>query len=190
MKLPLLAPMSQTISPGRTWRLMISNSAFWSRNRAFSARTRNRMIPVVNHAWITDTGQPSASAHSWPGGLAKQDGGGRRTRTFEVIRRLIYSQLPLPLGTLPRPTASQPTRRNGGRKAMDDVKTADPVKGSRLGAFMGEGPWQSQPRLAANTPAKRSNCHYSEPMTQACHERTRSKAQVQARRRQSLQSGP
>src|SRR5258707_13421969 len=31
-----------------------------------------------------------------------QYGGGRRTRTFEVIRRLIYSQLPLPLGTLPR----------------------------------------------------------------------------------------
>src|SRR3569623_604249 len=30
------------------------------------------------------------------------DGGGRRTRTFEAIRRLIYSQLPLPLGTLPR----------------------------------------------------------------------------------------
>ena len=44
---------------------------------------------------------------------AKQDGGGRRTRTFEVIRRLIYSQLPLPLGTLPRSTASEPTRRNG-----------------------------------------------------------------------------
>src|SRR6185437_7527266 len=37
---------------------------------------------------------------------AKQDGGGRRTRTFEVIRRLIYSQLPLPLGTLPRSTTS------------------------------------------------------------------------------------
>src|ERR1019366_7203621 len=50
-------------------------------------------------------------------------GGGRRTRTFEVIRRLIYSQLPLPLGTLPRSTASQPNRRNGGRKATDDVKT-------------------------------------------------------------------
>jgi hypothetical protein len=43
-----------------------------------------------------------------------KDGGGRRTRTFEVIRRLIYSQLPLPLGTLPRSTASQPIRRNGG----------------------------------------------------------------------------
>src|SRR4051812_19415464 len=50
-------------------------------------------------------------------------GGGRRTRTFEVIRRLIYSQLPLPLGTLPRSTASQPIRRNGGNSARDDVKT-------------------------------------------------------------------
>jgi hypothetical protein len=30
------------------------------------------------------------------------DGGEGRTRTFEAMRRLIYSQLPLPLGTLPR----------------------------------------------------------------------------------------
>ncbi|MEA2792947.1 MAG: hypothetical protein QOI87_327, partial [Bradyrhizobium sp.] len=78
-------------------------------------------------------------------------GGGRRTRTFEVIRRLIYSQLPLPLGTLPRSTASQPTRRNGGDKAMDDVKTKDPITGSRLGAFMAESRRQSQPTPAANT---------------------------------------
>jgi hypothetical protein len=77
-------------------------------------------------------------------------GGGRRTRTFEVIRRLIYSQLPLPLGTLPRSTASQPTRRNGGKKAMDDVKTWDPITGSPVGAFMAESPLQSQPRPAAN----------------------------------------
>ena len=35
-------------------------------------------------------------------------GGGRRTRTFEAIRRLIYSQLPLPLGTLPRSIARDP----------------------------------------------------------------------------------
>jgi hypothetical protein len=42
-------------------------------------------------------------------------GGGRRTRTFEVIRRLIYSQLPLPLGTLPRSTTSRPLiHQNGG----------------------------------------------------------------------------
>src|ERR1700726_4774308 len=52
-----------------------------------------------------------------------QYGGGRRTRTFEVVRRLIYSQLPLPLGTLPRSTASELTRRSGGGQAPDDVKT-------------------------------------------------------------------
>src|SRR5580700_1213264 len=33
--------------------------------------------------------------------LAVLLGGGGRTRTYEAIRRLIYSQLPLPLGTLP-----------------------------------------------------------------------------------------
>src|SRR6266481_185828 len=37
-------------------------------------------------------------------------GGGGRTRTFEAMRRLIYSQLPLPLGTLPRSTARDPLR--------------------------------------------------------------------------------
>ena len=42
---------------------------------------------------------------------AKQDGGGGRTRTCEVIRRLIYSQLPLPLGTLPRCTNRKQTKR-------------------------------------------------------------------------------
>ena len=45
---------------------------------------------------------------------AKQDGGEGRTRTFEAIRRLIYSQLPLPLGTLPRPPASGTGRPSGG----------------------------------------------------------------------------
>ncbi len=34
---------------------------------------------------------------------------------------------------------------------MDDVKTADPLTGSRLGAFMGESPRQSQPMPAGNT---------------------------------------
>ena len=37
-------------------------------------------------------------------------GGGGRTRTCEAMRRLIYSQLPLPLGTLPRSTAAQSGR--------------------------------------------------------------------------------
>jgi hypothetical protein len=34
---------------------------------------------------------------------------------------------------------------------MDDVKTKDPITGSRLGAFMGESTRQSQPTPAANT---------------------------------------
>src|SRR5216683_1562225 len=174
MKLPLLAPISQAISPGRRCRLMTANSARWSRSRAFSARVRNRILSVVNQAWKMDTGQPSACARfglqpsfaeasegillrdlrgcqSCEARGAKQDGGGRRTRTFEVIRRLIYSQLPLPLGTLPRSTASQPIRRNGGDKAMDDVKTKGPDHGLPAGAFMGESPRQSQPTPAANT---------------------------------------
>src|SRR5258708_40110766 len=127
------------------------------------------MLSVVNQAWKIDTGQPSSCARfgqrpcfaeasdgillrdlrgcqSCEALGAKQDGGGRRTRTFEVIRRLIYSKLPLPLGTLPRSTASQPIRRNGGDKAMDDVKTKDPITGSRLRAFMGESTRRSQPR--------------------------------------------
>src|SRR6476620_4442343 len=66
------------------------------------------------------------------------------------MRRLIYSQLPLPLGTLPRSTASQPTRRNGGDKAMDDAETKDPITGSSVAAFMAESPRHSQPRQAAN----------------------------------------
>jgi hypothetical protein len=45
---------------------------------------------------------------------------------------------------------------------------------------MGEAPRQSQPRQSAKARGKQlargPNCHYSEPMTQACHERSRSKA--------------
>ena len=66
MKPPLLAPMSQTTSPGRMCRLIMSNSAFWSRNLAFSARTLNRTLSVVNQAWKTDTDQPSASERFGP----------------------------------------------------------------------------------------------------------------------------
>src|ERR1019366_4383051 len=86
-------------------------------------------------------------------------GGGRRTRTFEVIRRLIYSQLPLPLGTLPRSTASQPTRRNGGRKATDDVKTGGrwrPPGWARLGRNRTGKATQCRPQTR---PARGSNSH-------------------------------
>src|SRR5882672_11576294 len=82
-------------------------------------------------------------ASAWqPSRLRAKAGGGRRTRTFEVVRRLIYSQLPLPLGTLPRSTASEPIRRSGGGQAPDDVKT-----GRR---------WRTPgwPRLWGNRPGK------------------------------------
>src|SRR5882757_8397903 len=82
-------------------------------------------------------------ASAWqPSRWRAKAGGGRRTRTFEVVRRLIYSQLPLSLGTLPRSTASEPTRRNGGGQAPDDVKS-----GRR---------WRAPgwPRLWGNRPGK------------------------------------
>src|SRR5579864_3016202 len=59
MKLPLLAPMSQTISPGRRWARMILNSILESRNLAFNARTRNRRLSRVSQASKRDTGQAS-----------------------------------------------------------------------------------------------------------------------------------
>src|SRR3984893_11921967 len=64
-----------------------------------------RFAPAIS-AWL---------CHAEP--VRAKRGGGRRTRTFEVIRRLIYSQLPLPFGTLPRlnPIAACPLkwRREG-----------------------------------------------------------------------------
>ena len=70
---------------------------------------------------------------------AKQDGGGGRTRTCEVIRRLIYSQLPLPLGTLPRPTASaiRPPKVAADR-TIDMALGPHLRNGARSGAFMGK----------------------------------------------------
>jgi hypothetical protein len=83
--------------------------------------------------------------------LFSGDGGGRRTRTFEVIRRLIYSQLPLPLGTLPRSTPSQahPPKWRQIRPWMMLKPGTD--GGLPVGRFMGESTRQSQPTPAANT---------------------------------------
>src|SRR5712671_4499660 len=80
--------------------------------------------------------------------LRAKAGGGRRTRTFEVIRRLIYSQLPLPLGTLPRSTASEPARRNGGDRPRMTLKPGTDG-GLPVGRFMGETHPQSQPMPSA-----------------------------------------
>ena len=76
-------------------------------------------------------------------------GGGGRTRTCEAMRRLIYSQLPLPLGTLPRFNGARSASPCGDGPGHGDVKAAETLpKGSRPGAFMGERGWQSQPRQA------------------------------------------
>ncbi len=57
-------------------------------------------------------------------------GGGRRTRTFEVIRRLIYSQLPLPLGTLPRlvPRDADRLRSAESPEAETQTRTGSAVR--------------------------------------------------------------
>ena len=97
--------------------------------------------------------------------------GGGRTRTFEAMRRLIYSQLPLPLGTLPRSSAPSAIPPNGGGDlGTDGAENLRPFEGSQSGAFMGEARGQSQPMPAANLASNRQprgpNCHYSEPVTQ------------------------
>src|ERR1700728_3670992 len=117
-------------------------------------------------------------------------GGGRRTRTFEVIRRLIYSQLPLPLGTLPRSTASEPIRRNGGNKAMDDVKTGRRWRAPGWRVYDGRAIAKSTNWGALIAPLWAPNCHYPEPVRQACDERSRPKAAVSAWRRQGCGQAP
>src|SRR6266480_2132101 len=89
---------------------------------------RDAIIPQTRPLQIGALGDsPPRREAGWPAQpkLAKRAkaGGGRRTRTFEVIRRLIYSQLPLPLGTLPRPNSIGTRPLNGGGRAMDDVDT-------------------------------------------------------------------
>ena len=83
-------------------------------------RARAQRLARVHRA---DGASLAAPAHVARSSRASEDGGGRRTRTFEVIRRLIYSQLPLPLGTLPRLNSIGTHPLNGGGRAMDDVNT-------------------------------------------------------------------
>ena len=63
-------------------------------------------IELHPHRGPTIKGHQSGSARSPASQALTTDlrtsvGGGGRTRTYEAMRRLIYSQLPLPLGTLP-----------------------------------------------------------------------------------------
>ena len=81
------------------------------------------------------------------------------------MRRLIYSQLPLPLGTLPLNSIAA-NRRNGEDKALDDAETGSD-HGCPVGAFMGEAPRPSQPTALVKEAFAPPNCHSQEPVTQA-----------------------
>jgi hypothetical protein len=62
------------------------------------------------------------------------------------MRRLIYSQLPLPLGTLPRFDGITRPPQTWGTQCRGDVKTAKSLlEGVAAGAFMREAVGQSQP---------------------------------------------
>jgi hypothetical protein len=97
-------------------------------------------------------------------------GGGGRTRTCEAMRRLIYSQLPLPLGTLPRsmtvPSGRLMSRRRTchGREDRDlrkaEGRAAGRVYGRRGGA-------KSTKPGAKSAPSGGKNCQNPEPVTQA-----------------------
>src|ERR1700730_17849601 len=71
--------------------------------------------------------------------------------------------------TPPLNNIASPPVEMAARRPLMTLKP-DPMKGSRLGAFMTEAPRQSQPTPSANPPHDSPNCHYSEPVTQACHE--------------------
>jgi hypothetical protein len=120
-----------------------------------------RRLAEANMAMMSKTGTSIPALDGKVRAMAKKivaisilfsgDGGGRRTRTFEVIRRLIYSQLPLPLGTLPRstPSPAHPPKWRQIRPWMMLKPGTD--GGLPVGRFMGESPRQSQPTPAANT---------------------------------------
>src|SRR5205814_33832 len=74
--------------------------------------------------------------------------------------------------------------------AMDDVKNQVTDHGFPVGrVYEGLAPAKSTNRGPIGA-VQGSNCHYPEPMTQACHERSRSKAKIPARRRQSARWEP
>jgi len=124
---------------------------------------------------------------------AKQDGGGRRTLNLEVIRRPDLQSAPFATRDTPRLTASaNPPAETGGGQGMDDVQCREPMP--RLAGWRvlwGKQPCKvNQGPAAEYRPRRGSNCHIPEPVTQAAHERSRSKAAFWARRRQGTRTRP
>src|ERR1700745_1500344 len=102
---------------------------------------------------------------------AKKDGGGGRTRTCEAMRRLIYSQLPLPLGTLPRSTAVYP--RSPRRAPTDQPWRGKDRDNPALSRARGPARlWAKRPGKVNRRPRSKwvvfdRNCHCPEPVTEA-----------------------
>ena len=67
---------------------------------------------------------------------------------------------------------------------MDDVKTGGRWRAPGRARLWAKGLAKSTNGEANTAAISGPNCHYPEPVTQACHERSRSKAAVPARRRQ------
>src|SRR3984893_14792837 len=76
------------------------------------------------------------------------------------------------------------------KQAMDDVETAGPIKGSRSGGLWRKADGKVNQRRPLLPGLGGPNCHNPEPVTQAWHERFRSKAEISAWRRKSRRTGP
>src|SRR5579871_1860831 len=65
-------------------------------------------------------------------------GGEGRTRTFEAMRRLIYSQLPLPLGTLPHLSlVASSAAADSGHQPVDDAENRKTLISAPVGRVYG-----------------------------------------------------
>jgi hypothetical protein len=121
--------MSQTISPDRTWRRITANSGFWSRNRAFRPRTRNRAISVrgirpstlslcssyAGHGFdLRAAPRVARKGEAWWG---KKDSNLRSHKTADLQSAPFATRDTPPLNSIGT------HRRNGGTQAPDDVKT-------------------------------------------------------------------
>ena len=136
---PLICPTCQMSSASPEASLPATAYFAWGCFRYFGLgarprRSRGLSFPVMIFP-DDDRGMACRTMASGP----SSDGGGRRTRTFEAIRRLIYSQLPLPLGTLPRLNliANPPAEMATDRPWMTLKPGTD--GGLPVGRFMGMG---------------------------------------------------
>src|SRR3954463_11215196 len=93
--------------------------------------------------------------------LLETIGGEGRTRTFEAMRRLIYSQLPLPLGTLPLNSIENPPAELAEARSRMTLKPETPMTGAQLARLWGKHPGKVNQCRPLKRAGFGSNCHYS-----------------------------